>query len=57
MGNALVGRLLYSLIRRDVDILTGASLTKIVRDADGRVTSRRFWRRTAFRARSASMAG
>ena len=31
MGNALVGRLLYSLIRRDVDILTGASLAKIVR--------------------------
>src|SRR6266568_4559954 len=26
MGNALVGRLLYSLIRREVDILTGARL-------------------------------
>ncbi len=39
MGNALVGRLLYSLIRRDVDILTGTSLEKIVRDAGGRVTS------------------
>lgn len=39
MGNALVGRLLYSLIRRDVDILTGASLGQIVCDADGRVTS------------------
>ena len=39
MGNALVGRLLYSLIRRDVDILTGASLKKIVRDAKGCVTS------------------
>ncbi len=38
MGNALVGRLLYSLIRRDVDILTGVSLAKIVRLADGRVT-------------------
>jgi succinate dehydrogenase/fumarate reductase flavoprotein subunit len=38
MGNALVGRLLYSLIRRDVDILTGASLEKIVREADGPVT-------------------
>lgn len=38
MGNALVGRLLYSLIRRDVDILTGASLARIVRDADGPVT-------------------
>ena len=38
MGNALVGRLLYSLIRRDVDILTGASLEKIVRVADGPVT-------------------
>ena len=32
MGNALVGRLLYSLIRRDVDILTETSLEKIVRD-------------------------
>ena len=39
MGNALVGRLLYSLIRRDVDILTGVSLEKIVRSADGPVTS------------------
>ena len=39
MGNALVGRLLYSLIRRDVDILTETSLERIVRDADGRVTS------------------
>ena len=29
MGNALVGRLLYSLIRRDVDILTGTSLEKL----------------------------
>jgi succinate dehydrogenase/fumarate reductase flavoprotein subunit len=38
MGNALVGRLLYSLIRRDVDILTGTSLARIVRDADGPVT-------------------
>lgn len=38
MGNALVGRLLYSLIRRDVDILTGASLARIVREADGPVT-------------------
>jgi succinate dehydrogenase/fumarate reductase flavoprotein subunit len=38
MGNALVGRLLYSLIRRDVDIVTGASLAKIVRSADGPVT-------------------
>ena len=35
MGNALVGRLLYSLIRRDVDIVTDTSLAKIVRDADG----------------------
>ena len=34
MGNALVGRLLYSLIRRDVDILTDTSLERIVRDAD-----------------------
>jgi hypothetical protein len=38
MGNALVGRLLYSLIRRDVDIVTGASLEKIAREADGPVT-------------------
>ncbi|WP_249779760.1 FAD-dependent oxidoreductase [Bradyrhizobium sediminis] len=38
MGNALIGRLLYSLIRRDVDILTGTSLARIVRDADGPVT-------------------
>jgi succinate dehydrogenase/fumarate reductase flavoprotein subunit len=35
MGNALVGRLLYSLIRRDADILVGASLSKIIRDPDG----------------------
>ena len=39
MGNALVARLLYSLMLRDVDILTDASLAKIVRDADGAVTS------------------
>jgi FAD binding domain len=39
MGNALVGRLLYSLIGRGVDILTDTSLSKIVRDADGRVAS------------------
>lgn len=39
MGNALVGRLLYSLIGRDVDILLAASLGKIVRDGHGRVTS------------------
>jgi succinate dehydrogenase/fumarate reductase flavoprotein subunit len=38
MGNALVGQLLYSLIRRDVDILTSASLEKIIRVADGPVT-------------------
>jgi succinate dehydrogenase/fumarate reductase flavoprotein subunit len=38
LGNALVGRLLYSLIRRDVDILTSASLEKIVRETDGLVT-------------------
>ena len=38
MGNALVGRLLYSLMRRDVDILTGVSLAKIIRLADGRVS-------------------
>jgi succinate dehydrogenase/fumarate reductase flavoprotein subunit len=39
MGNALVGRLLYSLLRRDVDILTETSLEKIVQDENGRVTS------------------
>jgi len=38
MGNALVGRLLYSLIRRNVDILTGATLQKILRETDGPVT-------------------
>ena len=38
MGNALVGRLLYSLLRRDVKILTDTSLERIVRDARGRVT-------------------
>src|SRR6476620_7487174 len=38
-GNALFGRLLYSLIGRDVDILTRTSLQKIVRDGGGRVTS------------------
>jgi succinate dehydrogenase/fumarate reductase flavoprotein subunit len=41
MGNALVGRLLYSLVRREVDILTGVSLAGIVRDADGPVTGAR----------------
>ncbi|MFG3596621.1 FAD-dependent oxidoreductase [Bradyrhizobium sp. RDI18] len=39
MGNALVGRLLYSLIRQDVDILTGASLAKIIREPDAPVTA------------------
>ena len=39
MGNALVGRLLYSLIRQDVDILTGASLAKIIREPGGPVTA------------------
>jgi len=38
MGNALVGRLLYSLLRRDVDIVTHASLEKIAREANGPVT-------------------
>jgi succinate dehydrogenase/fumarate reductase flavoprotein subunit len=38
MGNALVGRLLYSLMLRDVNILYCASLARIVRDADGAVT-------------------
>jgi succinate dehydrogenase/fumarate reductase flavoprotein subunit len=39
MGNALVGRLLYSLMRQDVDILTGASLAKIIRKSDSPVTA------------------
>ncbi len=39
MGNALVGRLLYSLLLRDVDILIGASLARIVRATDGAVTN------------------
>lgn len=39
MGNALVGRLLYSLLRRDVDILLDTSLERIVRDERGRVPS------------------
>src|SRR5664279_2268564 len=39
MGNALIGRLLYSLIGRDVDILLETSLQNIVRDAGGRVIS------------------
>jgi succinate dehydrogenase/fumarate reductase flavoprotein subunit len=39
MGNALVARLLYSLILRGVDILNSASLAKIVRDTDGTVAS------------------
>ena len=39
MGNALVGRLLYSLIGRGVDILIDTSLGKIVRNTGGRVTS------------------
>jgi succinate dehydrogenase/fumarate reductase flavoprotein subunit len=38
MGNALVGRLLYSLMLRDVDIITQASLASIVRSVDGRVS-------------------
>jgi len=37
MGNALVGRLLYSLMLRDVEILTGTSVARIVRNADGAV--------------------
>jgi succinate dehydrogenase/fumarate reductase flavoprotein subunit len=37
MGNALVGRLLLSLLRRGVELVTGASLAKIVVDADGAV--------------------
>jgi succinate dehydrogenase/fumarate reductase flavoprotein subunit len=39
MGNALVGRLLYSLMLRDVDILTCTSFAKIVRNDDGAVAS------------------
>jgi succinate dehydrogenase/fumarate reductase flavoprotein subunit len=41
MGNALVGRLLYSLLRQGVDILMGASLAKIIREPDGPVTAAR----------------
>jgi succinate dehydrogenase/fumarate reductase flavoprotein subunit len=41
MGNALVGRLLYSLMRHDVDILTGASLARIIREPDGPVAAAR----------------
>jgi succinate dehydrogenase/fumarate reductase flavoprotein subunit len=41
MGNALVGRLLYSLMRQGVDILTGASLAKIIREPYGPVTAAR----------------
>ena len=56
MGNALVARLLHSLLGRDVDILTGTSLAKIVRDAGGRVTSAVLeW--AGSRGKSASMAG
>jgi succinate dehydrogenase/fumarate reductase flavoprotein subunit len=39
MGNALVGRLLYSLMLRDVEILAGTSVARIVRDADRAVSS------------------
>jgi hypothetical protein len=39
MGNALVGGLLYSLMRQDVDIVTGASLAKITRESGGPVTA------------------
>ena len=35
MGNALIGRLLASLIERDADILTDTAVTELVRDADG----------------------
>jgi FAD binding domain len=38
MGNALVGRLLYSLMLRDVELITGTSLAKIVRDPSGAVS-------------------
>jgi succinate dehydrogenase/fumarate reductase flavoprotein subunit len=38
MGNALIARLLYSLIHRDVELFTGTSLAKIVRDTGGAVT-------------------
>jgi succinate dehydrogenase/fumarate reductase flavoprotein subunit len=41
MGNALVGRLLYSLLRQDVDILTDTSLAKIIREPGGPVTAAR----------------
>jgi hypothetical protein len=38
MGNALVGRLLYSLLLRDVAIITETSLGRIVQNADGAVS-------------------
>ena len=39
MGNALVGRLLHSLMGHDVDIVTGSLLSKIVRQAEGAVSA------------------
>ena len=40
MGNALVGRLLHSLMGHDVDIVTGSLLAKIVRRSRGRGVGR-----------------
>ena len=47
MGNALVGRLLYSLLRRDVDILTDTSLDKDCPGWRAAASPRRFWSRAA----------
>lgn len=38
MGNALVGRLLLSLVERRVPVLTNTAVQALSRDADGRVT-------------------
>lgn len=52
MGNALIGRLLYSLIARDVTIWTDAIISEIERDSESkmRVTVSRDGRETLVRA-------
>ncbi len=55
MGNALVGRLLYSLLLRDVDILPARRWRKLSGLPTAPLAAP-FWRRTASRARSASLA-
>jgi succinate dehydrogenase/fumarate reductase flavoprotein subunit len=44
MGNALVGRLYYSLLKRRVPILFGAAITDVLRDDGGRVAGARLTR-------------